>query len=645
MYLYSIMPADTAHTEEICADVRSQYENGVSTCPLFMCKLVPEGNPVHDKAAEFAARYRTMRERLEKDRIPTGILVQCTIGHGYPLHGYAPFQRYLGLTDGEYRDVYCPYDEGFREHMRASFRKLALERPGLIMVDDDFRLMFRKGKGCACPKHMAEFNRRAGTQLTREALLEILRSGTAEARRLAGVFAEVQGDSLTGAARAMREGIDSVDETLPGAFCCVGRGAEFGAENAQILAGKGNPVIMRINNGFYTPAGARMLSSVMMRAACQREVAGNRVDVLLAETDTCPQNRYSTSARSLHAHFTASILEGMNGAKHWITRLGAFEPGSGRAYRKILSEHRGFYEALSALVPVLCKDGCRIPLSRVPDYGLLTLDDSAAALPADSWTRCVLERLGIPFYFSAKPGGAVFVSGATDSLFTDDEIREWFKGRLFLAGDTAERLIRRGFGDRIGARLLPLNGKRLSNEILNESGNACNAQNEAYEIVPDTDDVTVESTVNGTLDGEPIKPFPGVITHPASEGGTVVTFCGTPEAQFTYISAFSFLTESRKRQLISLLRRYGDLPVWYPGDAEIMMQTGLLPSGERLVAVFDLELDPLDALDLCFEKPVTSVERLSSDGKREPCRFTANGNTVTIGMRVETLDPVILFVR
>lgn len=68
--------------------------------------------------------------------------------------------------------------------------------------------------------------------------------------------------------------------------------------------------MVRINNGNYTPEGARWLSRVAYRAAQQSEVLRKDVDVILAETDTCPQNRYSTGAQSLHAHFTASILEG-----------------------------------------------------------------------------------------------------------------------------------------------------------------------------------------------------------------------------------------------------------------------------------------------------------------------------------------------
>ena len=45
-HLYSIMPLDLDHVEELCADIKQQYEQGVATCVLFYCKLVPEGKPL-----------------------------------------------------------------------------------------------------------------------------------------------------------------------------------------------------------------------------------------------------------------------------------------------------------------------------------------------------------------------------------------------------------------------------------------------------------------------------------------------------------------------------------------------------------------------------------------------------------------------
>ena len=245
-----------------------------------------------------------------------------------------------------------------------------------------------------------------------EVLAFVDESLTEEDARLRKIYFDVVDDSLRTAARAMRAGIDRVDPSLPGLFCCVGNACEAAADIASILAGEGNPVVVRLNNGNYTPVSSRFVSSHMQRAATQIAVlrAQGHVDAFLAETDTCPQNRYSTGAQSLHTHFTSTILEGAAGAKHWITRLGSYEPKSGKAYRRILAKNAGFYRALAELTPELRWTGCRIPVSSVPDYGL------KGDTWFSGWAMHVLERLGLPLYFSEKAAGATFLDSIVNEL-------------------------------------------------------------------------------------------------------------------------------------------------------------------------------------------------------------------------------------
>ena len=360
-HLYSIMPLDLEHMDEICADIEQQYKTGVATCALFMCKLVPEGTPLINKAEIFAQQFKPFQKRLQEKGLNCGILVQCTIGHGYPLNEDSALTHYINLSDGERQYIACPYDMDFQSYIRGQMQILAELQPKEIMVDDDYRLMYRAGKGCACSLHMCAYNEKAKSNLTRENLYDLLQNEDSIKER--DIYVETQREALLQGAKAMREGIDAVNPALPGSFCCVGPTTEFAAEIAKILAGEGNPTVVRINNGNYTPAGARWFSDIAFRAADEiYRLKKSGVDYVLAETDTCPQNRYSTGASSLHAHFVGSILEGVCGAKHWITRLLTHEPNSGKAYRKTLSEYSGFYTTLSQLVPMLSWEGCRIPL-------------------------------------------------------------------------------------------------------------------------------------------------------------------------------------------------------------------------------------------------------------------------------------------
>ena len=634
MYYYSIMMADTAHAEEICSDIVNQYKSGIADCVLFEFTLNPEGTPPVNKAAICGKSYDLFRDLLAAKGAKCGILIQASIGHGWKINAPFPFQKYVGLLDGKEINVCCPYDPGFRQFFRSQTKEVASHRPEVIMLDDDFRLVsYRSGGGCACPLHMAEFNRRAGTHMTREELKEKIHQNP----ELAEIFLSTQHDSLIEAVREYRAGIDEVDPSIPGIFCACGM--EYPAEIAKIFAGSGNPIIVRLNNGNYTPAGARGLIHSLFRAANEVAVFGDECDALLAETDTCPQNRYSTSAHSLHSQFTGTILEGATGAKHWITRLGAHEPNSGKAYRALLKKYNGFYHALSDLVPTLKPFGCRIPM---PDVWRPYL----SAQLTNGWGRCVLEWFGFPTYFSKHSGGAVFLDNDTDAFFTDDQIADMLSGPVFMTGKAAEHLIARGFGDDLGVSVRPWTGVPLSGEMIFVNGECCKAQERAMELIPLKKEVKSWSSVYHIPDGKTKNMlFPGVTSYQNVRGGTAVVFCGDPDTHYNIVEAFSFLNESRKLQMTELLKSVGHLPVWYPEDAEIFLRGAETEDGSLFVALFNLGLDPLEEIPLSIgnHRNIDRVEFLDCNGSRQNVSFRRTESGIVIDLPAYTLTPVILF--
>ena len=144
---YTIMPLDERYLEEICLDIKEQYEKGIATMALFKMTLVPEGVPPKKKAEEFCGIYDLFRDRLAEMGLECGILVQETIGHGYALNEPSSFQKYVGRTDGEEKTKCCPYDENLRQHFHDVMKTIASHKPKAIMVDDDFRLLFFYGRG------------------------------------------------------------------------------------------------------------------------------------------------------------------------------------------------------------------------------------------------------------------------------------------------------------------------------------------------------------------------------------------------------------------------------------------------------------------------------------------------------------------
>ena len=646
----SIMPLDIEHLDEVSADIIEQQRSGATTHAMFMMKFNPEGTPAVDKASAQCEKYDAFRENLDKAGAKHGVLVQATLGHITVPSSPYPFQPSVFLSTGEDRVVTCcPLDPSFREYIKNQFRILAEHHPAVVMLDDDLGLIYKPTKGCGCKYHMAEVNRRAKKPVTREELYKHTLGDSEEDRYYTDIYVGVVRDSIVDCIKAMREGLDSVDPTIQGVVSGIYTSTfcEFSGEAAEAFAGKGNPKIIRLNGGPYAKAagGARFFTSNMFRAAILRENVKDKVDVFLAETDTCPQNRYSTSAALLHAHFTASILEGATGAKHWITRLGAYEPAAGKAYRKKLSKYSKFYEALTEYTKELRPFGCRIPLTLMQNY---RFKPTADGLNLSPWASCVLERLGLPLYFGNEGEGAVFVDDFSVDGFDDDQIRSFLSGTLILSVEAADKLYKRGFGDYLGVRVAS-DEEATKTVVGGESvnGTAITTQYARRELIP-TDDTTEwlsevfhKDTV--TEAREPL--YPGVTRFDNPLGGETIVFSGTPDMPFSYATAFSLLNETRKRQLIEILSRRDNLPLYYPEDAELYLRAGRLPCGEIMAVVFDLSHDALDEIPLVIKSDFASIERLNELGERIPCPFETKDGITYVKSPLASMEPIVLFVK
>ena len=640
----SIMPLGDDHIEEYCEDIIREEKRGSFTHAMLTMYLSPEGTPPKKRAKIQCELFDKYRAILDPAGAKYGILVQSTLGHIKAPNDMHPFTHTVSLADGEvHTHTVCPLDEDFRAFMRSEMHELATHSPSLVMLDDDIGLIYRANlKGCACKRHMAEFNRRAGTDMTREELYAHTQGDSDTDKKYTSIYVETVRDSLIGFVRELRRGLDEVDPKIQGivsgiyiSTCC-----EFSGDIADAFAGEGNPRIARMNNGMYTAAGPRFFSKNMYRAAILRENTKDKIDIFLAETDTCPQNRYSTSAALLHAHFTGDILEGAKGAKHWITRMSSFEPKSGRAYRDKLSKYKGFYERVADYADEITPFGCRIPLTTKQDYGF-----KPASLPKNTspWSTCVIERLGLPLYFSNAKGGAVFLDDFAIARFTDEEILDFLCGTVILSGGAAVNLSERGFGEYLGVSLVQNDGKRPNTEIYNN--NTIAMQVESRKILIENANVEVLSYAASKVKGEPIKNiYPASVRFDNSLGGETVIFSGNPDTLFNYYSAFSFLSETRKNEFIDILSRRGNLPLYYPGDTDMYIRAGYTKSGKIFAALFNISLDEIDTLELVLSSDVTDVQKLDENGNEVSVSYKFKNGLLTLDERMRVLEPLVLII-
>lgn len=643
-YTFSIMRLTTEHLDEICEDIRYQYRTGIASMPLFLMPLVPEGKQPVDKAAILCEKYDKFRNNLEKDGVPSGILVQSSIGHGWLTGERFPFQPFVGF-DGKERNVVCPYDEGFRAYIYDALRTCARHKPKHIMIDDDLRLMHREGGGCTCTLHVQRFRELSGLNVTREELAQKILSDDPAHDKWRAIFRETQKEALLGTAKVMRDAIDSVDETLPASYSCVGYPPEFGGEIGTILAGKHNKVLVRVNNAYYCQPGLKYFTWSFCRAASQYYRLEPFADVVLAETDTCPQTRYSTGAMSLHAHFTGSLLEGLAGAKHWIT-CAAYEPESGKAYRKVLAKYNGFYDKLTEIVPSIKWDGLRMPIFRTEAYTLRE-NWSGGDDAYNEWGKQVFEGMGLPMFFSSENEGVLCLEG-TDFRMSKEELLQALSGTVLLASDSASVLEDMGLAVYTGVEVFPWEGKTPNAEriLLGGKAHTTSVQKHLLALRVTGKGASVSSLICNTCGDDRFEElFPGCVTFHNALGGTVITFAGSPKAEFNIAEAFALLNPVRKRQFVSLLALTGHLATFYPGDEPVYCKCGRMPDG-LVVTLFNLGYDPIEETRLYVEQTPTSVMKLAPDGRFEDVSFrTEADGIITLSSGCYTLDPVVFFIK
>ncbi len=368
------------------------------------------------------------------------------------------------------------------------------------------------------------------------------------------------------------------------------------------------------------------------------------VDIPIAESDSCPHNRYSMSASAFHMHFVESLLEGYKGAKHWFTRSN-FELESGVAYKQKFAKYKKFDDQVALDFDELSYHGFRIPLIWHETTSPIE-DASDVDKQSIGWVNHCLERLGLPVYYSNEQGGILCLEGNCLDEYTDEDIKQFLSENCFIASDTAKLLCERGFSDLLGVDVREWKGLKVTSEYFINEDNVSNRQYKHKELVPLSNQVeTLSWSINKVTGSKMNKLFPAVTLYKNKLGGTIVTFCGTPVSPFTFSDGFCFLTQTRKAQLINIANRINPMLSYYVGDEELFFKSALMKDGTILSALFPTSYDDIEEIKLGVNKKITSVKYLTPDGEKKEAPFTQEGNIVTVKHGARPLNPEILYLK
>ena len=634
----NIAPLIPDYKDEITADIRKMYADGIITATAFNMTLVPEGDPVVDKASILGKRFSDFREALKDSDVPVGILLQATMGHGWTPSVPAKYSKFM-LGDGSEPYTFCPLGEEFKEYIRNMIRTLGKLKPAFFMLDDDTRMITGRN-GCYCKLHVDRFNREQGTNYDRESLRKAVETD----REVARAYWDLQNQSIVELAQVIREAIDETDPQIHCSFCTCCVEVPVAGKIAKTLGAPGHDITVRINHGLYKNESLAYYPLWMWSTARQAQFFPKEYRVL-AEPDTCPQNRYSTSSAILHSHLVNSILSGCAGGKMWITRCGNMELDSGIHYRKTLKKYVPFYKELSRLS--FEWTGAATPF---PAEGVFNFPLEKNAEGSVNWCTSVLGKMGFPIYFAAadclRDDAIVTLSAEETAHLTDPELEHILKyGRVLVDGSAAIAITERGFQDLIGVTGSRYSGKTVTREYPVTGGRICYTGHVAQIRAHEGAEILSECyhTVSGCSNAEEYI-MPGCVFHKNKSGGMAAVFAAEVlDFSVGLGEAFAMLNETRKKMLADIFERFGNLGWYMPGDDEVMLRTGIFEDGTDFIFAQDLSQDDVEEFTLIGKREsVKEILMLREDGTWQNIPFRFEQGKLTMDLTLRTLRPAIL---
>ena len=638
--LYNIVPMYLGHeAAEQAARCVDMYERTGEDLALYSLALHPEGRPAKAKADRYIASYRAFAKALEGTPVRPGVLVQAILGHWRRIDKeIEPWARTIDHQGKEAR--FCPLDPDYAAYITYVFTEIAKCRPSFVMLDDAVRVFVYGGTGgeCFCDRHVARFNAMRGTRHDSASMRTAIRAakpGDGDFAAFHVLQREFLEDLVAGRARAA---LDAVDPRIRGGVCLSNSWCGFGEPVARRMAAKGQRPVMRLPTGCYCErfTADKFPKNFMKMQAFVRYYSDSGIE-LLDESDTCPHNLWSKSARSFYTHLRAAAFLGMNGAKTWfvncIKQSGEIVP---QAYTEVIARHRGQLAALARSVAGARDAGVAVPaFTDVPSFH--PTENCYGSFMEKSEADRNLIPFGIPVAASRAFGDRriVFALSTKEEVarLAADELRLLFSGRVLVFREAATALDTRGLSRWTGTAAKPvamqfntehdlMNGVYMAHSS-SYAGSVKFAPLEGAEILS-------EFCYEDSATGEKSVVAPSAVHFRNELGGCVVT-CGY-HAGMLFTQTYS---DVRKRWMLSLVDKLSspDKLTSCEASQDVLVAERRAADGTRFVLAVNLSSEPIEDMKMRVPQDV-KIEVLSSQGEWTPAGKVSLGFYEVVALRL-----------
>ena len=366
---------------------------------------------------------------------------------------------------------------------------------------------------------------------------------------------------------------------------------------------------------------------------------------LLCESDTCPHNLWSKSARSFFTHMANAAFVGMAGAKTWYVNAhkGAFAVS--RNYTDVLAENPRFLSALAAAVEGTDWEGLAIPcFTNFPKWHMTGRHDEFF-VANENVATAACAAFGLPFYATRDfDGDRVYaLAGAAEvDRLSDDDLRRIFSRRVVVFRNAALAITKRGFDRWTGVAAKEttlLFNREHDNTIDVDIPYSPSSGSVSFSVQPGA---KVLSTLG-------FRPFAGSPQYDIATPATVLyaNELGGKALTMQYHANMQILqrhSEGRKASLLAALERLVGSPLAAVSahDQDMLTLVRRAQDGSRLVLVENLNPDPVQQLSLFVTSGEVRVERLAGDGSWEKIRAHREGTRLVCDVSLSFYEAAVL---
>ena len=378
---------------------------------------------------EIAATVEILKKRIPEYRRlgykSVGINLLCTLGHleeAYDSHEPAPF-GYMVSRDGvASRSCICPSTDACLKYIYDRYAAFAECGADFIWVDDDVRPgnhgPVKDGDFCFCDACISRYKSLFGTSLTREGAVRLFD----ECSDFRTKYTEMQFDNI-------RRVYDTVKRAVHGKHPEIKIGVMNNPVNVESSLVRASGAVMgRPGGGFYVDTMPILLFEKAFVIHSQTIRYPKEITDIQYEFESFNFQSYEKSKRMTELETTLSVLSGCNGALYSMS---------------------WFYDREDLTEPVAKYKKMWDTLTENCNGAVMT-----GVYCTGHRTAMYLIGAGFPVTNSKEKAVCACVLGADFPSVSDRDIEELLALGLYTDGDGFNALVSRGFGDRLGGKIL-----------------------------------------------------------------------------------------------------------------------------------------------------------------------------------------------